>query len=320
MIVFVSTASHKYTHEPVAKQFSFVKQVAYPVLLARRRLPHATYIFSDFDRLNFWQLEVAAGVFSQLRNAGCRCLNDPASAQDRLTLLQQLSGGELNTFSAWPAIDAELVDKFPVFVRTIRAHRGNLTDLIETPQALQAELKSLVASGMPLSDLMIAEFRAEPLFDDVYRKLAAYRVGDKLFHAPSVHERNWTAKYGELGIAGADAYRSDLDIITSNPFEDTLMKAFDLANVEYGRVDFGLVGGRPEIYEINTNPCMDGFGNFEHPFEDRRTASEFSENEYIEALTEIDGSKGPSVKIMRPEAFAPRSKLNRLLPGYQWTP
>lgn len=320
MIVFVSTTSHRYAHKPVAKHLSFVKQITYPVLLARRRLPHATYVFSDFDRLNFWQLEVAANVFSQLRDAGCRCINDPAKAQDRLTLLEQLSGDGRNTFSVWPAIDAERVDKFPVFVRTIRAHRGNLTDLIESPAALRTELDALVASGKPLSDLMIAEYRAEPLFDDVYRKLAAYRVGDRIFHAPSVHERNWTAKYGELGIAGADAYRTDLDIMRSNPFEDTLMKAFELANVEYGRIDFGLVGGHPEIYEINTNPCMDGFGNFEHPFEDRRIASEFSETAYIDALTAINGPKGSSVPIRRPEAFTPRSRLNRLIPGYQWTP
>lgn len=320
MIVFVSTSSHKYAHRAVAQNLSVVKQVTYPTLFARRRLPVATYVFSDFDRLNFWQLEMAAGVFSQLRAAGGRCINDPAKAQDRLTLLQQLKKSGLNTFSVWPAIDVDQVDKFPVFIRTIRAHRGNLTDLIRTPQDLRRELECLVAAGRPLSDLMIAEYRAEPLFDDVYRKLAAYRVGDRVFHAPSVHERSWTAKYGELGIAGADAYRTDLDIMQSNPFEDTLTKAFELANVEYGRIDFGLVGGRPEIYEINTNPSMEGFGDFDHPFEDRRKAIEFSERAYIDALTALDTPTGDVVGIKRPQTFTPRSRLRRLLPGYQWTP
>ncbi len=31
------------------------------------------------------------------------------------------------------------------------------------------------------------------------------------------------------------------------------MRAFDLANIEYGRADYGMVDGAVQIYEINTN-------------------------------------------------------------------
>ena len=31
-------------------------------------------------------------------------------------------------------------------------------------------------------------------------------------------------------------------------------KAFEIANIEYGRADIGIVAGRPQIYEINFNP------------------------------------------------------------------
>lgn len=80
MIIFVTTCSHRYTNNAIAKVLPFVRQEVYPLLFARRSLPRATYIFTDFDRLNFWQLEYAAHVFRQLSAAGCRVLNDPAAA------------------------------------------------------------------------------------------------------------------------------------------------------------------------------------------------------------------------------------------------
>src|SRR4029079_4666966 len=40
------------------------------------------------------------------------------------------------------------------------------------------------------------------------------------------------------------------------PFAEILSKAFEIAGVEYGRVDYGLVDGRPQIYEINSNPDL----------------------------------------------------------------
>ena len=84
-----------------------------------------------------------------------------------------------------------------MFVRTISAHRGNLTDLLHDPAALHTAVDGLVTQGYPLADLMVVEFRAEPIHGDTYRKLNVYRVGEQLVTAPSVHERSWTAKYGE---------------------------------------------------------------------------------------------------------------------------
>ena len=51
-------------------------------------------------------------------------------------------------------------------------------------------------------------------------------------------------------------YEEEYRFVADNPFGPELRKVFDLAGIEYGRADFGLVGGRPQIYEINTNPNM----------------------------------------------------------------
>jgi hypothetical protein len=31
---------------------------------------------------------------------------------------------------------------------------------------------------------------------------------------------------------------------------------FDLARIEYGRIDYGMLNGRPQLWEINTNPTI----------------------------------------------------------------
>jgi hypothetical protein len=37
-----------------------------------------------------------------------------------------------------------------------------------------------------------------------------------------------------------------------------LRRVFDIAGIEYGRADWGIVAGKVQIYEINTNPYVSG--------------------------------------------------------------
>lgn len=319
MIILVTTCSHRSTHHAISKALPFVRQEVYPLLFARRSFPRATYIFSDFDRLNFWQLECAAHLYRQLSAAGCRVLNDPACALQRLPLLRRLHRSGINSFSAWPADEPEAVDRFPVFIRTKSAHRGNLTDLLGDSQAMHAELSRLVAAGYPVNDLIIVEYRAEPVVNEVFRKYSVYRLGNRYVAAPSVHERNWTAKMGEDGVAGAEGYAEDLITVRTNPHKETLQRAFEIAAIDYGRADFGLVDGRPEIYEINTNPMMHAAGS--HPFADRAEALQISAEALHAGLQDLDTvSGGPKIRIAPPPLLSKKGRRYSLFPGYLWLP
>lgn len=319
MIYFVSTESHNYAHRKVAAR-PWVRQASYSRLLTRSHLPSATYIFTDFDRLGFWELERAAHVYRGLRDGGCRVLNDPGRALHRLGLLQRLRRDGVNSFAAWPASDAELVDAFPVFLRTARAHRGNLTELLPDPAALSGALEALIEQGYPLSDLIIVQYRAAPIHDDVFRKLAMYRIGDAMVPAVSVHERHWTAKLGQEGVAGAEAYREDLEQVRTAPHAAILRQAFEAAKIEYGRADYGLVDGRPEIYEINTNPMIGG-AETSHPFADRSQAQALSSALYYQAVEALDTPEGgPEVALRRPEMLNDLARRGIDMPSYDWTP
>jgi len=319
MIIFVTTCSHRYTNNAIAKVLPFVRQEVYPLLFARRSLPRATYIFTDFDRLNFWQLEYAAHVFRQLSAAGCRVLNDPASALQRLSLLRRLHRAGINSFSAWPADEPEAVDRFPVFLRTRSAHRGNLTDLIGDPQTMHAELRRLVTAGYPVNDLIIVEYRAQPTENGVFRKHSVYRLGNRYVAAPSVHERKWSAKMGETGVAGAEGYAEDLITVRTNPHQEVLRSAFEIAAIDYGRADFGVVSGRPEIYEINTNPMMHAAGS--HPFADRVEALRICVQAVHAGLHDLDTpSAGRKIRIAPPNFLSKKGRRYTLFPGYLWLP
>jgi len=319
MIYLLSTISHSYTHRTVASDVPGFRVLPYPVALARKKLERATYIFTDYDRLSFWQLELASHLYRQLKAAGCRVLNDPGRSLQRMSLLRRLSCEGVNSFKAWFAEDAGEVDRFPVFLRTQSAHRGVLSGLLETPQALQTALDTLLDEGYPLRDLMIVEYCAEPVRGDLFRKLSVYRIGEALVAAPCVHERNWAAKYGEAGVGDQALYDEDFRIVRDNPYAAEVQRVFDLARIEYGRIDFAIVKGRPEYYEINTNP--DVHPSFEHEFRVRVEAAKLSHERQIEAIGALDATPaGDPVAITPHPATADHRRRWRMAPGYQWMP
>jgi hypothetical protein len=48
--------------------------------------------------------------------------------------------------------------------------------------------------------------------------------------------------------------RRGAEYLQAHPHEAELRKIFDLANIEYGRIDYSLLNGKIQVWEINTNP------------------------------------------------------------------
>lgn len=318
MIYFVSTFSHRYTHATIESDLACFRRISYPELFTRRWLDRGAYIFTDFDRLSPWQLELAAGVYRQLQEAGCRVLNDPAAAAQRLSLLHRLFSAGVNSFKAWDGEHAQEVDRFPVFLRTQAAHRGVLSDLLHTPEALAQALAKALEQGYPRKDLAIVQYCAEPIVGDLFRKLSVYRIGDRTVAACNVHERSWAAKYGELGVASAELYEDEYRIVSENPYGASLLAAFKIAEIEYGRADFGLVGGKAQVYEINSNPSISRGGA--HPFPIREKSGSIAYKSLLDAFLALDISLTGRVRIQRPKLMGSLPRWTRLAPGHQWVP
>lgn len=230
---------------------------SYDEILRRKQPYHATHVFTDVDRLPAWRVHEAALLYRRLRQDGISALNDPARMLDRFGLLRALNRAGINRFDAYRAEAQELPRRWPVFLRLEGNHSAPVSALIHSKEELDNALEESVAQGAPLSALLIIEYAAEAVQPGLFRKLSVFRVADRLLGYTCVHDDNWLVKYGKPGIAPKELYEEEYSLVRDNPYGPVMRRVFDMAGIEYGRVDFGLVGGLPQIYEVNSNPKLD---------------------------------------------------------------
>lgn len=299
MIVVLTTRAHRYTHRAVRRQDAFDLRVrSYHRAWRSRRPPRATYLFTDFDRLGFWELELAARLHRRLAEAGARVLNDPARVLQRFALLRALHDRGVNRFDVWRVEDVARPDRFPVFLRAGPAHRGPASGLLHDADEVEAAIERAVADGAPIRDLLLVEYRARPARPGLFRKLGMFRIGDRVLPDLVAHDDRWDTKWGEIGHASPEEYEAERENVDSNPHEAALRAAFEAGAIEYGRADYGLVEGRPEVYEINTNPSIPRHGD--HPSPVRMESQERVWRSLTEAYAAIDTPVGGRLRIDDP--------------------
>jgi hypothetical protein len=297
MIRFLHTRGHSYTVKNVknAPNAPAITCLNYDTLIRSRWLRGGTYVFTDVDRLGFWDLEHASHLYLQIKNAGLRVLNNPATVRARYPLLRALRAAGLNDFNAYRIDELNSIEHFPVFIRKIHGHREPLSELLPTKEDLQKAVASAIATGTPRENLLVIEFAAEPLRPNLFRKLSAFRIGDAIIPHISVHDTVWLVKYGRKFDNIEDLYQEELGILQGNPYAEHLKKVFDIAGIEYGRADFGVYRGRIQVYEINTNPQV--APPCEHPSATRVQSMNLSWQNYLVALHAIDSPACRSIRI-----------------------
>jgi hypothetical protein len=260
--------------------------LSYDGLFRRRSLHPATYVFTDFDRLNFWDLQLAALAYNRIAAAGWQALNNPARARQRYALLRRLYAAGVNQFQVYRVETGEMPERYPVFMRGECAHQGPLSGLIADRHELEGAIETLIAAGHPEHHLIITEYAAEPIRPNLYRKYQMFRIGERVFPSFCFHNDTWAIKAGNPGIVGQELYEEENSILRQNPYGELVRRAFEVAQISYGRADFGIVGGKVQIYEINTNPHIGHGGS--HPFLIREDTHNLAWNYYIEGLAAID--------------------------------
>jgi hypothetical protein len=319
MIVLLTTEAHDYTNTAVRGLAPCdIRPMGYHRAFRARRLPRATWVFGDLDRLGFWELELAARLHRVLAAAGLRVLNDPARLRQRFDLLRALHVQGLNAFDVWRVVEGARPPRYPVFLRTECAHRGVLSDLLHDAQQVAATVAATIARGVPARELLLVEYCAQPVREGLFRKWAMFRVGDRMVPALAVFESHWMAKGGELGIAGDALYEDERLAMLEDRHAPALRAAFDVAHTEYGRADFGLVDGRPQVYEINTNPTLGRVRA--HPFPARLESDRLSFTKLVDAFAAIDTPRGgPDVVVDDAELVAQR-RHDRWMTRPRWMP
>ena len=303
MIIFLHQGFNNHTHSSLTDEPRLGKVVCkdYAWLVHKKKLPKATYIFTDRERMDLWELRVYGALFQHLQNAGAgyRVINNPAKMMNRRALLRALYLAGINDFNAYSVTEKITPEKFPVFLRREHDHARPLTDLLHSKQALEEALTNLRNHGEPDDGVLITEYLAEPVKDTLFRKLSAYRIGDQILFYNCVHEHSWLVKYGTKNSADDALYQEEQIMIRENSFAEVIGKAFRIADIEYGRIDFGLVNGEVQIYEINTNPTTTP--PHAHPNPIRGENQLLSWQKYCTALSALDTTDSAA-------PFAPRFK------------
>jgi len=290
MIVFIATRGNGYTLRSLANRTFGVptpkfRITHYERLFGAVRVPRATYIFGDLERLAPWELRLASDLHRSMATAGLRCLNDPARAMARLELLTALYDAAINPFCAMRADAAPRPRRFPVFIRSESDHAKPSAELYHNQTQLDLALETIKNGGMPLRGLMVVEQCAERYSDTLWAKWGTWRIGERMIVEQAA--------------------------VSANRFAPELQRAFDIGGIEFGRSDHAVVGGRTVVYEINTNPYLGPFVPDWRPV--RRQTQVIARTGIAEALTEVDTSDGGWISL--PDT-AMRRRIRWWRPGF----
>lgn len=241
--------------------------LSYEELLFERAGPIGHYIFTDFDRLTRFEIECVAAFAATVRKVTpeAKILNDPVRVLQRTPLLAALHAHGINDFTVTRLDTGARPDRYPVFVRAEDGYAGPETDLLYNQDELEAALAELSRRGLPLKGRIAVGYCAEPESDGLFRRYCTFNVGGEVFAYQLHRSRHWIVKRnypifdGSIGASDdlqntPEARAEVIDFVRSNPHAAALARVFQIAGIDFGRADYGIVGGRVQVYEINTNP------------------------------------------------------------------
>lgn len=260
MIFYLTRADHEDTMAYVncwgPQPGSRMRFMPYETLAGAKAVVPGAYIFADLEALTPGQLRLAAEFYQQLTlpDRKLPTLNDPRKVLPRLQLLQRLYESGINQFRAFRGTDALDSVRYPAFVRREDDHQGPVTPLLHSRSELRRQLLCLQVKGHRLRDLMVVEYCHSADANGVFRKYSAFIIGERILPRHLLFGKNWVLKQPEM--KSTDMETETRTYLESNPHEGYLREIFRLANIEYGRIDYGIAGGALQVWEINTHPTI----------------------------------------------------------------
>lgn len=228
----------------------------YEDLAGEKEFPAGTYVLSALDQLNPATADLLSEIYQQLKDTpGIRFLNNPKKTLQRFDLLTELNRRGMNEFRVVRAGSGASHLRFPVFLRNERLHEGALSPLLNSESEIRQAIGRALVQGHKLRDLLIVEFCDTASETGYYRKYAAFVVGNTVIPRSLNYGREWMLKHSQTEFT-IPMVQEELEFVSQNPHEQQLVKIFELAHVEYGRIDYAIKDGRVQTWEINLNPTI----------------------------------------------------------------
>ncbi|MGE0724929.1 MAG: hypothetical protein AB7O45_11165 [Alphaproteobacteria bacterium] len=235
-----------------------VRTVAYEAILGRRVRPDPrdVWIVSDYDRLRTDDAFQAAALWQQLRDGGCRVVNHPTRSMRRYELMRTLYEAGVNAFDISRVVDLRPPRRYPVFLRRFDNHEGPATALLPDAAALERAIEHAREDGWPMDWVAIVEFAETIEPDGRYRLRSAMRIGESLFPLHVVDGDGWVVKDPCPGAPDEGTVAAERDHVDRFAESGLVIRAFELARIEYGRIDYSRSGSGIQVWEIDPRPTL----------------------------------------------------------------
>jgi hypothetical protein len=307
MLYYVTHENHAYTIKRLLKgangALGFLHPISYERIFYDRSVPPGHYIFTDFDRLTPYEIEIACAVANALRNhsSEIQIFNDPRYSLERYPLLRRLEEAGINNFSVTRLDAGDLPPKYPVFIRSEDDCRKPDTDLIHTPEELTETLDKLRLNGRSLKRRIAVEFSAQRDGDGYFRKYGVFKIGDSLVPQHILRNDHWLVKNRQSGWDEAFIHE-ELSFIRDNPHQESLRLIFKIAEIDFGRIDYTLIDDTIQVFEINTNPS---FPRLNKDSDGRGERREMLGKNLINALERLNTPhpKGKKIRFSIPKPY-----------------
>ena len=237
--------------------------ITYEQIIRYKYILNGTYIFSDVELLTPLQAEEVAKIWQWLSTIkNLRLLNHPTRSMKRYELLRNLYYNGSNEFNVYYINEYKTPNKFPIFLRVANDHHGPTTQLLNARKELNNAIDELDRQGKSKENLIITEFCDTSDEQGIFRKYSALIVGDRIIPFSVFLGSSWMLK--NAGNEQAEQIKKirnleESEFVETNPHESELRKIFQTARIDYGRIDYSILKGKIQTWEINTNPC--GFTN-----------------------------------------------------------
>ena len=261
MIYFLVPAAQEFTIKDYLELFGRslrqdIRILHYEDLVHQREFSRGTYVWAALDQLHPGMSQLVFEIYVQLKQIeGFRFLNDPRNTLQRFELLNKLNDAGRNDFCAFKANDDLTSVRFPVFLREERLHNGAISPLLNSDREILEALGRALVQGYKLKDLLIVEFCNTADETGFFRKYAAFIVGKRVIPRSLNYGRRWMLKHSETEFT-MTMIEEELEYVSTNPHQQQLVEIFELAQVEYGRIDYAIKDNRVQTWEINLLPTI----------------------------------------------------------------
>ena len=226
----------------------------YEDLFTAKTVPKGPYIFSDIERLGPVAAERMAQVWKQLDGERLHLLNHPTRSLRRYELMRVLHERGINRFNVFRLTEGRMPTRYPVFIRFENDHNGSRSPLLGSEADLRRTIDVFMDKGVSRERILICEFLDTSGGTGLYRKYSYLKLGSAILPRHLLFSRHHIVKLPDLD--DDDLLAEEVAFVEAMPYRDESAKIFEIAGIDYGRIDFSVDDGRIQVWEINTNPMI----------------------------------------------------------------